>query len=137
MAKKAAPKERQMSPAEAAARARTLKERPGAREAFDIGEDYVRETVRVDSLPDPPGTEAAEPQVAARSRRASPAPKVNADEAAMNILREEAQEIGTRLALFGIAFGPQMQQDMVDHVYSLLAMQAQGFIAGGGAIARR
>src|SRR5690242_21777556 len=95
-----------------------------------------RETVKVDFLPDPPGTEIVEAAQSAR-RHTRSTEKVNIDEAVMNILREEAEEIRIRLERFGVAFNPQMQQDLVDHVYSMLAMNGQGIQVGGGALARR
>lgn len=130
------PAERKPSAAELAARARSLTPRKGAEEAFDMGSDYVRELVVVDSLPDPPATEVMEAAQQGRKKTAVPE-RVNIDEAVMNILREEAQEIQIRFERYGLAFPPQLQQDMIDHVYSLLALNGQGIMTGGGAIARR
>jgi hypothetical protein len=130
------PKPRQPSQAEIAARSRGMKGSQEMREAFGINDEFVRETVRVDSLPDPPGTEVIEAAQASHSRRATPA-KVNVDEAVIQILREEAQEISIRFERFGISFPANMQQDLIDHVYSLLALSAQGLMVGGGAVARR
>jgi hypothetical protein len=127
------PKAKKMSSAEAAARARSLKGSQEMREAFGINDDYQREVVRVDSLPDPPATEVIE---AAQKGRSAPV-AVNLDEAVIGILKEEGEEIRVRLERFGLVFTPYMQQAMVDQVYSMLALNGQGIMVGGGAIARR
>ena len=93
-----------------------------------------RETVRVESLPDPPGTEVMQ---AGQARRTRSTEKVNIDEAVMNIFREEAEEIRIRLDRFGIKFTPAMQQDLTDHLFTLLALDQQGLLIGGGALVRR
>lgn len=124
------PAERVPSAAEQAARNRSLKTNAKLAEQFGINDDYQRELVAVDSLPDPPGTEVME-QV--ETRRRTREPKVNVDEAVMNILKDEMGELGMRLAKFGVRFDDGMQQDTVDHVFALLG----GFVQGGGAIASR
>jgi hypothetical protein len=97
-------------------------------DAFGIipGQDPPRETVSVASLPDPP--EAIIP--------GGPAPErdtpLNIDEAIANIFRDEADEIGVRLARFGVPFSAGQKQEMVDHGMALLTG-----LVGGGAIGRR
>ena len=131
------PNERVPSEAERRARARSLKANPELAEAYGIqpGQDPPRELVAVDSLPDPPATEVIEAAVG-RSRRA-PAPSVNVDEAILNILREEMDELSVRLDRFGVAFTPAMKQDMVDHAFGMMISMAGGQTVGGGAIGRR
>lgn len=129
------PPERVPSEAELRARARSLKANPELAEAYGIqpGADPPRELVRVDSLPDPPATEVIE--AATRGRRA---PKVdNIDEVVLNVLREEMDELGTRLERFGVAFSAAMRQDMVDHAFGMMVSVAGGQSVGGGAIGRR
>ena len=125
------PAKRVPSAAELAARARVLKPREGMAEQFGItpGPDPPRELVAVAELPDPPRIEAAiSPRANARAPEV-----VNVDEAVMIILREEMEELGARLARFGIGFTPGMRQDMIDHAFALLG----GFVQGGGAISSR
>lgn len=138
MSPKAKPKpnERVPSEAELRARARTLKFNKEAAEAFGIDptQDPPRELVRVDSLPDPPATEVIQ---AAAPRHRQAAPVVNLDEAVLNILREEMDELATRLERFGVAFPPAMKQDTVDHIFGMMISMAGGQTVGGGALARR
>lgn len=110
-----------------------LKHNAKIAEAFGIvpGADPPRETVRVDSLPDPPDVVLPGPRA---PQRAEP---INVEESVQNILREESEEISIRLNRFGVAFTPQMQQELVDHVFAMLALNAQGMAIGGGAIASR
>src|SRR6266478_7098410 len=98
------PHERIPSEAERRARARSLKANPELAEAYGIGEDPPRELVRVDSLPDPPATEVIE--AAAPRHRRQPSTNVNVDEAVLNILRDEMDELAVRLDRFGVAFTP-------------------------------
>ena len=114
------------SPAEQAARSRTMKGNSELATAFGITDAQPRELVRVESLPDPPETVAP----------GAPAPEretpLNIDEAVANIFREEADEIRVRLARYGIAFDARMQTEFCDHGMALLT----GMV-GGGAIGRR
>ena len=125
MRKTKAPPERRGNPA--------LKFNSKVAEAFGIqpGADPPRETVQVDALPDPPEYVVPGPRA---PQRAEP---LNVEETVQNILREESEEIGIRLKRFGVAFTPQMQQELVDHVFAMLALNAQGMAIGGGAIASR
>ena len=87
--------------------------------------DPPRETVRVESLPDPPEVRA---QNTARPEQSH----LNLEEAVINVLKEEMQELSVRLDRFGVQFTPAHQQDTLDYVMALLG----GFV-GGGAIGRR
>lgn len=102
-------------------------------EAFGIqpGADPPRETVQVGALPDPPEVILPGPRA---PQRVEP---LNIEESVQNILREESEEIGIRLKRFGVTFTPAMQQELVDHVFAMLALNAQGMAVGGGAIASR
>jgi hypothetical protein len=114
------------SSAEQYARQRALKGNPELASAFDITEGAPRELVRVDSLPDPP--ESVLPGAPAPERETP----LNIDEAVANIFREEADEIGIRLARYGVPFDGRMKQELVDHGMALLTG-----LVGGGAIGRR
>jgi hypothetical protein len=118
------------SQAELDARARTLKPKPGVAEQFGITDDHPRETVTVRELPTPPETPPSREQ-----HRTAAAPDLEA--IMLTIFQEEAQEIETRLLRCGIRFTPLMQQDLVDHLFAVVAMQAQGHPTGGGALAQR
>lgn len=121
------------SAVEVAARARGFKGNEKLKEQFGIEDNFVRETVKVSELPTPPATEAM-----AASATRSPLPQaVNVEAAILQIFQEEAEEIHVRLERFGIPFTPAMQQDVVDHLFALLAMNGQGLLVGGGALARR
>lgn len=127
------PKKRVVSAAEAAARARGFKGNEKLKEQFGIEDNFVRETVKVSELPTPPATEAM-----AASATTSRLPQaVNVEAAILQIFQEEAEEIHIRLERFGIPFTQAMQQDVVDHLFALLAMNGQGLLVGGGALARR
>lgn len=128
------PETRKPSEAEQRARARGMKGSTELAEQFAVNDDYKRELVRVAELPAPPLTEAS---ISSKSSRKKAVETVNIDEAVMTIFREEAEEIETRLERFGIAFPAHLQQDLVDHLFSLLALNQQGMITGGGALARR
>jgi hypothetical protein len=116
----------QPSTAEQFARARGLKGNAELASAFDIGDAPPRELVKVDYLPDPPDVQVPGP--AAPERETA----LDLDDTIAKILREEAEELGMRLARFGVRFDPRMKQEMIDHGMALLA----GAV-GGGAIARR
>jgi hypothetical protein len=96
-------------------------------EQFGIvpGPDPPRELVQVQSIPVPPDVE----QATARGHAVSD--QVPEDSIA-NVLREEAQELSSRLERYGVAFPPQAQQQLVDYAMAILS----GYV-GGGAIARR
>lgn len=127
-----APKKRIPSAAEVAARARGFKGNQKLKEQFGINDDFVRETVKVSELPDPPATEAMAASAPSRSPHS-----VNVEAAILQILQEEADEIRVRLERFGVAFTSWMQQDLVDHVLALISMNQQGLLTGGGALVRR
>lgn len=128
------PAKRVVSEAERKARARGFKGNAELAEQFQINDDLVRETVVVKELPTPPATESMVQAQAARSRQPE---RVNLEAAVLTIFSEAAEEVGERLEKFGIAFPPYMKQDMIDHLFALLAMTQQGFLTGGGALARR
>jgi len=128
------PAELQPSAAEVAARARGFKGNPELAERFGIDDSFVRETVRVAVLPDPP----LAPNIpSVQFGRDTVTPTLNLDDAVTNIVREEADELGMRLSNFGLDLTLAMRQDLVDHVLALLALSQQGFLAGGGTLARR
>lgn len=87
--------------------------------------DAPRQTIRVDSIPTP--TEVQAP----RSARPAQA-HVNLEEAVLNILKEEMDELSIRLERFGVSFNSSMQQEMVD-----FAMAVLSGMAGGGTLGRR
>jgi hypothetical protein len=91
-----------------------------------VSQNYERprETVKVEHLPDPPGTEVL---------RQSKALSINLEEQIVNVLKEEMDELSTRLERFGIRFDSRMQQEMVDIGLTLLS----GFATSGGAISSR
>jgi hypothetical protein len=90
------------------------------------GADPPREVVKVAALPDPP------PAIVPGGPAPSREQPLNIDEIAVNILKEEAQELAVRLNRYGVAFNAMMQQEMVDHGMALLSG-----LVGGGARARR
>lgn len=98
-------------------------------EQFGItpGADPPRELVKVDHIPTPPDTE----NPVAPDRKGNPVEE-SPDDAIANVLREEMDELSTRLRRFGVHFNPSQQQTVVDYTMSVLA----GY-GGGGAIARR
>jgi hypothetical protein len=125
------------SAAERAARARGMKGNAELAEQFGINEgDYVRELVRVDELPTPPSTESEQIVDAARSRKTAPQ-TVNLDEFLMSVFKEEAEEIRLRLERVKIPFSPAMEQGLIDYLFTVIALNQQGQMVGGGAIARR
>lgn len=108
--------------------------RPALRFRQELAEQYgirpdipdpPRETVKVDSLPDPPNVEAPH---TARPEQA----QINREEAVANVLKEEFQELAVRLDRFGVALSALMQQELFDFSMALL-----GGMVGGGAISRR
>jgi len=98
-------------------------------EQFGItpGADPPRELVKVAHIPTPPDVE----QPTAPDRKGNPVEE-NPEELIVNVLREEMDELSTRLKRFGVHFNPSQQQTVVDYTMSVLA----GY-GGGGAIARR
>jgi len=110
-----------------------LKHNPKIAEAFGItpGADPPRETVQVDAIPDPPLSVPPGPRAPQRTE------PLNVEESVQNILREESEEIAIRLDRFGVKFTPAMQQELVDHVFAMIALGAQGLMVGGGALASR
>ena len=105
---------------------KSLAEFFGVTPAMEAPENF-REVVKVDSLPDPPLTEPS----GAPAPQNSEAP--NRDDQVAAVFREEAEEIGTRLARFGVKLHPSQKQDLADYGMALVS----GNLAGGGAIARR
>jgi hypothetical protein len=130
------PNERVPSAAELAARKRSLKFNAEVAESFGIqpGADPPREFVIVDALPDPPATEVIE---AAAPRHRKAASTLNLDETVLQILREEMDELETRLERFGVSFTAAMKQDVTDHIFGMMISMAGGQTVGGGALARR
>lgn len=106
-----------------------LKANPKLAEQFGIipGADPPRELVHVQSLPDPPASDTP----VAPGRREEFVEAQSEDRVAQ-IVREEMDELSTRLRRFGVEFNPSQQQTVVDYTLSVLA----GY-GGGGAIARR
>ena len=127
-------KQRVPSAAEKRARARGFKGNAELAAQFAIDDNFVRETVAVKELPTPPPTEA---EVIATAARRQPVQAVSIENALLTIFTEEAEEIRIRLERFGVKFTSAMQQDVVDHLFALLAMNQQGLLTGGGALARR
>jgi hypothetical protein len=120
-----------ISQAEQLARSRAMKGNPEMAQKYGIDQDYVRELVKVDSLPDPPPTE---PMVQAQSsRQTQTAPELTV----LSILNDAIDEMQFRFSNLGIIFSPQMKQDLIDHTMTLIALQQSGQLAGGGVLARR
>jgi hypothetical protein len=94
---------------------------------IDPNPDPPRELVKVEYIPVPPDSEHPEPP-ARRTEVVSATP----EDRISTILAEEMDELGVRLARFGVAFTAPQKQDVVDYTMSRL----MGF-GGGGAIARR
>jgi hypothetical protein len=128
MSPRAKPKAPQPSSAEQFARSRVLKGSAELAAAFDIHDAPPRELVRVESLPDPP--DIVVPGAPAPERETP----MNIEETCIAIFREEADELATRLARFGVAFHPAQKQSLVDYLMALITPAAS---IGGGAIARR
>lgn len=105
-----------------------LRFRPELAEQYGIHPDLPdppRETVKVDSLPDPPLVEAPN---TARPEQAN----LGREDVVANVLKEEFSELAVRLERFGVLLSPSMQQEMFD-----FSMAVLGGIVGGGAISRR
>lgn len=96
-------------------------------EQFGItpGEPEQRELVKVDRIPDPPEVRASTP----RSQQA----QLNSEDAAVNVIREEMDELAVRLERFGVTLTVAHRQQLVDTTIALLS----GMIAGGGAFRGR
>lgn len=91
------------------------------------GADPPRELVHVQVLPDPPASDTP----VAPGRREETV-EAQSEDRIVEIIREEMDELSTRLRRFGIQFNPSQQQTVLDYTMSVL-----GGYAGGGAIARR
>jgi hypothetical protein len=91
------------------------------------GADPPRELVKVASIPTPPDVE----QPTAPGRREEIV-EAQSEERIVLIIREEMDELGERLARFGILFNANQKQTVLDYTMSVLA----GY-GGGGAVARR
>jgi len=96
-------------------------------EQFGItpGADAPREVVVAAELPDPPLMEHAP----AAPKRETP---LNVEEAVLQVMREEFDELAVRLDRFGVRLEPAMRQEMVDHAFAVL-----GGYALGGTLVRR
>ena len=96
-------------------------------EQFGItpGADPPRELVKVDFIPTPTDVDLPETPVRGQTPETS-------EDRIVAILREELDELGSRLARFGVPFTPQQQQDVLD--YTLARLMGYG---GGGAVAKR
>lgn len=108
--------------------------------------DPPREMVKVDSLPDPPGTiepvaasasasASAGPVTVATAAAQSPSPSptpppIDLEETILHILAEEMDELAARLAPFNISLDTSARQQLVDTAMALLA----GAVRAGGAI---
>ena len=122
----------EVSQAEAAARARGFKGNRELAEQFGISDDYHRELVRVDAIPDPPPTEEVEKVVAGRKRRKPETLAVSKDDFANTVLKDAAGEIAARLERIGVQFTAPMQQQYVDYGMAILSG-----LVGGGTLAAR
>ena len=91
---------------------------------INLGPDPLRELVQVASIPTPPDVE----------QPAAPGPIVEAqsEDRIVLVIREEMDELGERLARFGVGFNANQKQSVVDYVLAAL-----GGYVGGGAIGRR
>jgi hypothetical protein len=95
------------------------------------GPPEPRETVKVERIPDPPGTYAApvnENQVAPRNQVQG---RVTEDDI-VNVIREDMDELAARLEKFGLNFSVPCRQQMVDTAMVLLSG-----MGGGGAVPGR
>lgn len=91
------------------------------------GQDAPRELVQVAHIPTPPDVDS--PTAPGRREEIVEA---QSEERIVLVIREEMDELGERLARFGILFNANQKQTVVDYMMSVLA----GY-GGGGAIARR
>lgn len=94
--------------------------------AVNLG-DAPRELVKVEALPDPP------PTVSQTAQGEIPL----SEDAIVQVLREEMDDLAVRLERFGIKFHVRLQQDAMDYILTVISLSAQGQAYGGGAIARR
>ena len=94
---------------------------------IDPNPDPPRELVKVEYIPIPPDSEHPE----APTRR-SETVVLPPEDRIVAILAEELDELGTRLARFGVSFSSAQKQDVLDYAMSRL----MGF-GGGGTLARR
>lgn len=92
------------------------------------GADPPRELVHVDNIPTPPDVE----QPTAPGRREEVV-EAQSEERIVLIIREEMDELGERLARFGVLFNANQKQSMVDYAMSVLG----GYAAGGAFSGRR
>lgn len=106
-----------------------LKHNAKLAEQFGIvpGADPPRELVHVEHIPTPPDVE--NPPAPGRRQEVVEA---QSEERIVLVIREEMEELGERLARYGVMFNASMKQSMVDYAMSVL-----GGYVGGGAIARR
>ena len=102
-------------------------EKLAERFGINIGPDTPRELVKVANLPTPPDVE----NPVAPGRREEVVEAQSEDRIVL-VIREEMDELGERLARFGILFNAHQKQSVVDYIFSALA----GY-GGGGAIGRR
>ncbi len=94
---------------------------------ISIGPDAPRELVKIANIPTPPDVE----NPVAPGRREEVVEAQSEDRIVL-IIREEMDELGERLARFGILFNANQKQTVLDYTLSVLS----GY-GGGGALARR
>jgi hypothetical protein len=95
------------------------------------GAPEQRETVKVDHIPDPPGTYAPPLQENQAAQRNQIQGRVTEDDI-VNAVREEMDELAARLERFGLNFSVPCRQQMVDTAMVLLSG-----MGGGGAVPGR
>lgn len=85
-----------------------------------------RELIRVDAIPTPPTVEIRGDRGGTQS--------FNLEEKILSILKEEMDDLSTRLDRYGVKLDTHIQQELVDLA---MAMLGGGFQTGGGAIRSR
>src|SRR5689334_1214684 len=86
------------------------------------GADAPRELVQVDNIPDPPSVD-----VPVAPGRREETVEAQSEDRIVLIIREEMDELGERLARFGVLFNANQKQTLVDYTMSVLA----GYGGGG------
>jgi hypothetical protein len=118
-----------MSPVEQSRRGRPALSPRQDQQNFDpvTGEvERPRELIRVDSIPTPPSIEVRGDRSGSQS--------INLEEKVLSILKEEMDDLATRLERYGVKLDTRLQQELVDLA---MAMLGGGFQTGGGAIRSR
>ncbi len=124
-----------VSAAQEAARNRGFKGNAELAEQFGINDNFQREVVKVDHLPDPPDTivvQAAEKKKGKKASTSAEALEISAEDMAARIIKDEIDELAFRLDRIGVPFDAKKQQELFDYGVALISG-----MGGGGTLARR